>query len=110
MIDPVVLDRVVSNLVINALRHGAPPVVVSVRRIDRHLRISVADEGPGVPEDFRGQLFDQFTRGGATAGSGLGLAIARSYALAHGGDLLYHPRAPAGARFELVLPQPTAVR
>ena len=64
------------------------------------------DEGPGVPEDFRGQLFDQFTRGGSTAGSGLGLAIARSYALAHGGDLLYHPGAPAGARFELVLPQP----
>jgi K+-sensing histidine kinase KdpD len=105
-IDPVVLDRVVSNLVINALRHGAPPVVVSARQTDRHLRISVADEGPGVPESFRTQLFEQFTRGGSTGGSGLGLAIARSYALAHGGDLLYHPGTPTGARFELVLPQP----
>jgi signal transduction histidine kinase len=105
-IDPVVLDRVVSNLVVNAFRHGAPPVVVSARQTDRHLRISVADEGPGVPESFRTQLFEQFTRGGATGGSGLGLAIARSYAVAHGGDLLYEPRSPAGSRFELVLPQP----
>jgi len=105
-IDPMVLDRVVSNLVINALRHGEPPVVVSARRADRHLRISVADEGPGVPESLRAELFEQFTRGGATGGSGLGLAIARSYAVAHGGDLLYHPGTPAGARFELVLPQP----
>jgi signal transduction histidine kinase len=105
-IDPVVLDRVVSNLVINALRHGAPPVVVTARQTDRHLRISVADEGPGVPDSLRTQLFEQFTRGSTTGGSGLGLAIARSYALAHGGDLLYHPGRPAGARFELVLPQP----
>jgi K+-sensing histidine kinase KdpD len=107
-IDPVVLDRVVSNLVINALRHGAPPVVVAARQTDRHLRISVADEGPGVSESFRTQLFEQFSRGGSTGGSGLGLAIARSYALAHGGDLLYHPGTPVGARFELVLPQPAA--
>jgi signal transduction histidine kinase len=105
-LDPVVLDRVVSNLVVNALRHGRPPVTVSARQTDRHLRISVADEGPGVPESFRAHLFDQFARGGATGGSGLGLAIARSYALAHGGDLLYHPGTPLGARFELVLPQP----
>jgi signal transduction histidine kinase len=110
VIDPVVLDRVVSNLVINALRHGAPPVVVSARQTDRHLRISVDDEGPGVPEGFRAQLFEQFTRGTPTGGSGLGLAIARSYAVAHGGDLLYHPRTPAGARFELVLPQSDAAR
>jgi len=107
-IDPVVLDRVVSNLVINALRHGAPPVVVTARQTDRHLRISVADEGPGIAESFRTQLFEQFSRGGATGGSGLGLAIARSYALAHGGDLLYHPGTPVGARFELVLPQPAS--
>jgi signal transduction histidine kinase len=105
-VDPVVLDRVVSNLVINALRHGAPPVVVSARQADRHLRISVADEGPGVPEALRGQLFEQFARGEATGGSGLGLAIARSYAVAHGGDLVYHQGTPTGARFELVLPQP----
>src|ERR687885_818546 len=107
-IDPVVLDRVVSNLVINALRHGAPPVVVAARQIDRHLRISVADEGPGVPESLRTQLFEQFTRGGTTGGSGLGLAIARSYAVAHGGDLLYRPGKATRACFELVLPQPAS--
>jgi two-component system sensor histidine kinase MtrB len=112
VVDPVVLDRVVTNLVMNAFRHGAPPVVVSARQVDRHLRISVDDDGPGVPEEFRGRLFEQFTRGGGSTGpgSGLGLAIARSYALAHGGDLLYQPRSPAGSRFELVLPQSTAGR
>ena len=110
-VDPVVLDRVVTNLVINAFRHGAPPVVVSARRVDRHLRIFVDDDGPGVPEELRSQLFEHFTRGGSTGpGSGLGLAIARSYALAHGGDLLYHPRSPAGSRFELVLPQSPPAR
>jgi signal transduction histidine kinase len=111
-VDPVVLDRVVTNLVINAFHHGAPPVVVSARRVDRHLRIYVEDAGPGVPEELRAQLFEHFTRGGGSTGtgSGLGLAIARSYALAHGGDLIYHPRSPAGSRFELVLPQSTAAR
>src|SRR5438105_5944199 len=56
-IDPVVLERVLTNLLINALRHGAPPIVVSARRADRHLRIAVDDRGPGVPEDFRALLF-----------------------------------------------------
>ena len=56
-------------------------------------------------ESLRSTLFERFTRGGER-GSGLGLAIARAYAQAHGGDLLYVPEEGAGARFELVLPQP----
>jgi signal transduction histidine kinase len=102
--DPLVLDRVVSNLLVNALRYGAPPVVIAADRRDRHLRIAVEDAGLGVPDELRPRLFERFARGAEADGSGLGLAIARAYARAHGGDLVYDPT-PAGARFELILPQ-----
>jgi signal transduction histidine kinase len=102
--DPLVLERVVSNLLLNAVRHGAPPIRVTAEQRDRHLRVSVEDAGGGVPEELRARLFERFARGDAGRGSGLGLAIARAYALAHGGDLIYHP-GEHGARFELILPQ-----
>ena len=102
--DRVVLERVVSNLVANAARHGAPPVVVAAEQRDRHLRIAVTDGGPGVPKSLRPRLFERFARGGDASGSGLGLAIARVYARAHGGDIVYDPQ-PEGTRFELVIPQ-----
>jgi signal transduction histidine kinase len=103
IVDPVALDRVLSNLLVNALRHGAPPVVVSADRTDRHLRVAVEDAGTGIDPEVVPRLFDRFERGEEGHGSGLGLAIARAYARAHGGDLLYDPR-DRGARFELVLP------
>jgi signal transduction histidine kinase len=104
VIDPLVLDRVVSNLLINAKRYGRPPIVVEAERQDRHLRVAVEDNGTGVPEELRPRLFERFVRGETGGGSGLGLAIARSYARAHGGDLIYAP-VGAGARFELIVPQ-----
>jgi two-component system sensor histidine kinase MtrB len=100
-----VLDRVVSNLLINALRYGEPPVVVKAEQRDRHLRIAVSDHGSGVPDALRPHLFDRFARGDDTGSAGLGLAISRSYAQAHGGDLIYAPAEGGGARFELILPQ-----
>jgi signal transduction histidine kinase len=102
--DPLVLDRVLSNLLLNAVRYGRPPITIDAERRDRHLRISVEDQGEGVPEELRERLFERFARIEGSGGTGLGLAIARSYARAHGGDLLYDPTAP-GARFELILPQ-----
>jgi two-component system, OmpR family, sensor histidine kinase MtrB len=108
IVDRGVLERVVSNLVKNALRHGASPVVVTATQNDRHLRLAVEDRGHGVPRDFVEELFERFSRSDEARarglGSGLGLAIARSYALAHGGDLVYEPLRPHGARFELVVP------
>jgi signal transduction histidine kinase len=106
-IDPTAVERVVTNLLTNALAHGAPPVTVSAEKRDRHVRIAVEDEGRGVPEDFAPHLFERFRRSDESrgkAGSGLGLAIARAYAQAHGGDLFYSPGESSGARFELVLP------
>ena len=106
--DTVAFDRIVSNLVTNALRYGSPPIVVDARQTDRHFRLSVEDRGAGVPTEFVPDLFERFTRSSdareRAAGTGLGLAIARSYAHAHRGDLVYEPAEPSGARFQLVLP------
>lgn len=102
--DPLVIDRVVSNLLINAARYGQPPIVISAEQRDRHLRVAIEDRGAGVPEELRPRLFERFSRSDTANGSGLGLAIARAYARAHGGDLLYHPLAD-GTRFELIVPQ-----
>jgi signal transduction histidine kinase len=108
-IDQTVFERVVSNLLTNALRHGDSPVLVTAARQDRHFRIAVQDCGKGVPAEFVADLFERFSRSDEARarglGSGLGLSIARSYARAHGGDLVYEEAPPHGARFELVVPQ-----
>ena len=83
-VDPVSLDRMLSNLIANALRHGEPPVTVKAAERDTHLRVSVEDRGQGVRREFVPSLFDRFTRDpggrGHAKGSGLGLAIAQAYA------------------------------
>jgi signal transduction histidine kinase len=109
LVDPIAFDRVVSNLIVNAIRYGAAPIQISAEQRDRHFRLSVEDHGRGVPPEFVPQLFERFTRSGSSRtgrpeGAGLGLAIAKSYAQAHGGDLLYEQVRPHGARFQLVLP------
>jgi signal transduction histidine kinase len=108
VVDPVALERIVANLVMNAVRYGSSPVTVRAEQTDRHLRISVEDRGSGVEESFVPQLFHRFRRSSQSRtkgeGAGLGLAIAQSYAHAHGGDLFYSRAEPSGARFELVLP------
>ena len=102
--DPLVLDRVVSNLVANASRYGKPPIRVEASQRDQFIRILVSDAGDGVPDELVPRLFDRFERGTSGQGSGLGLAIAKAYANAHGGDLLYTPN-DGGACFELILPR-----
>jgi two-component system sensor histidine kinase MtrB len=106
VIDPYAFDRIVSNLVANARRHGSPPVLVSALRKNGELWVTVEDHGPGIAADFVGSLFDRFTRGatGSSQGAGLGLSIAQTYARAHGGTLRYEPASPHGARFRVVLP------
>jgi signal transduction histidine kinase len=83
-------------------------VIVRAERTDRHFRLTVEDRGIGVAPDFVPDLFERFSRSDGSranaVGTGLGLAIARSYARAHGGDLLYEDAVPHGARFQLVLP------
>jgi two-component system sensor histidine kinase MtrB len=102
--DRLVLDRVLSNLLTNAVRYGADPITLSAEANGTQLRITVEDCGKGVAEDLRPRLFERFSRtDSANVGSGLGLAIARAYARAHGGDVVHDPAA-SGARFTLILP------
>lgn len=111
-VDVDALERIVSNLVVNACRYGAPPVRVTAEERDGALQVVVEDSGPGVPAEFVPQLFDRFARSADSAatvtGTGLGLAIARSYARAHAGEVRYRPAAPRGAAFEVTLPATTA--
>ena len=103
-LDPDAFDRIVGNLVTNALRYGAAPVRISATQVDRHFRLTVEDGGAGVKPELEGRLFERFAREPG-AGSGLGLAIAQSYAHALGGSILYEPANP-GARFRVVVPAP----
>jgi signal transduction histidine kinase len=100
--DPLALDRVLSNLLTNAVRYGRPPLRVSTRAHGDRIDVLVEDAGEGVPEQLRPHLFERFARGDEATGTGLGLAIARAYAHAQGGDLVY-VQTGGGARFALSL-------
>lgn len=112
--DARVLERVVENLVVNAIRFAAAGGEVTVDvgpAADGAHLLSVRDDGSGVPPEAIPHLFTRFFRGdparsrdgGTQDGTGLGLAIARAGAEAHGGSLTFAGNAP-GAVFELRLP------
>ncbi|WP_084965934.1 sensor histidine kinase [Thermoactinospora rubra] len=87
------LERLVSNLVDNAVRHAAATVVVRVTADGGRARLEVLDDGPGVPPEHREAVFDRFTRldearARDAGGAGLGLPIARDIAVLHGGSLV----------------------
>jgi C4-dicarboxylate-specific signal transduction histidine kinase len=102
------VEVVLRNLIANAVdavqsRPDARIEVRLTREENSHMRIIVADNGPGVPESKREEVFEPFVSGKAT-GMGLGLAMSRAIAEAHGGSL----EARTGGEFHLVLPcQPT---
>ena len=108
VVDVQAFDRILSNLLANVVRHGAPPFFVSAARTNDELSVTIEDRGSGVAEEFVGSLFERFTRGAtpSSEGAGLGLSIAQSYARAHGGTLTYAPAKPHGASFRLILPLP----
>lgn len=81
------LDRVVDELLGNALTYARSRITVTLSREGSAVRIDVADDGPGLSVDERERVFDRFARGSAAApgGSGLGLALVRESAAAAGG-------------------------
>ena len=105
-----VLERVVVNLVENAVRYARSRVTVAVGPAGGDAVLTVTDDGPGVPAADRDRVFERFTRlDGARSrdegGSGLGLAIVRELVLAHGGDVRLEDAAP-GLRAVVRLPAP----
>jgi two-component system, OmpR family, sensor kinase len=104
--DPDALERVLRNLIDNALAAIQPTgrIDVKVRRRNGYVQAHVADDGPGVPEDERQRIFERFVRlDPGKPGHGLGLAIARRIVQQHHGDLTCDPT-PNGASFTLQLP------
>ncbi|WP_084007871.1 sensor histidine kinase [Planomonospora sphaerica] len=106
--DALDLGRVVVNLVDNALRHTVSPVVVELRTEGADAVLTVADDGPGIPEADRERVFDRFTRLDSArsrdeGGAGLGLAIVRETVDAHGGAVHLEDAAP-GLRAVVRLP------
>ncbi len=111
--DPDQLARAVGNLADNAARHARSTVAFSLAEADGVAVLTVADDGPGVPEVDRERIFERFARvdgarGVDTGGTGLGLAIAREIAERHGGTLALAAdgadAALGGATFVLTLP------
>jgi signal transduction histidine kinase len=107
------LARLVANLADNAERHARTTVSFSVRREHDRIVLSVADDGPGIPEDGRERVFERFVRldtarAQRDGGAGLGLAIVREIARAHGGVVTVDDAGP-GACFLVRLPAPDDV-
>jgi two-component system, OmpR family, sensor histidine kinase ChvG len=101
------LETALGNLVENAQRYSPPDRAVRVvcEDVDRGTRVSVCDEGPGIPEARRGKVFERFyTTDAERGGTGLGLAIVDSVARAHGGRLTLETEVGAGSRFSFWLP------
>jgi len=97
------------NLLQNAQRHGAAPVVVDVERDGTWGRLVVTDRGLGVPVELVGTLFDAFSQPEvgdrrSSQGLGLGLAICAQLAASNAGTIRYAPVEPSGASFEVRLP------
>ncbi|RLU82308.1 two-component sensor histidine kinase [Streptomyces griseocarneus] len=107
------LERLLANLVDNALRHAAGRVTVGAHLAagGTEAVLEVADDGPGIPRERREQVFERFVRLDAardreSGGSGLGLAIAREIALAHGGSLVAGEAEAGGALLVARFPLP----
>ena len=105
--DPGLLERVLANLLENAIRHGGGgPVEVVARTGELDAHVKVVDHGPGVPADQREGLFQPFVRAGdgTRQGAGLGLTVARGFAEAMGGVLIADGSDGGGLTMRLRLP------
>ena len=109
--DARLVTSAISNLITNAIVHsGAKRIMVAAHASKDEVRVTVEDDGSGIPEESRPRVFDRFyrvdrSRGSETGGSGLGLAIVRGIARLHGGEVHLEPVDPSGCRFVLSFPK-----
>jgi two-component system, OmpR family, sensor histidine kinase KdpD len=107
-VDGVQVQRVLANLIENALRFSPADahVVVRITATRKEAIVRVVDQGPGVPAGELERVFEPFYRrtGDASSGAGLGLAIARGFAAANDGRVWAESRPEQGATFALALP------
>jgi signal transduction histidine kinase len=103
------LRRVIRNVSDNAARHARSQVQFTVREVDHHAEVAIADDGPGIPPSQRAAVFERFTRVDTSratglGGAGLGLSIARTIVEQHGGAIDIDDSDAGGARFVITLP------
>jgi two-component system osmolarity sensor histidine kinase EnvZ len=105
---PQAIKRSLRNLIANAGRHGAR-IEIRARRRERSVKITIDDDGPGIPPQAREDVFKPFfrldaSRNAATGGVGLGLTIARDVVRAHGGEIWLEDSPLGGLRARIKLP------
>jgi signal transduction histidine kinase len=103
--DPDKFVQVVTNLVDNAVRHGEGEVSVTTGPGPLGLRITVDDQGEGIPEALRSRVFTKFWKHGVRGGSGLGMYIVNGLVRAHGGELTILDAPGGGARIVVDWPE-----
>ena len=107
-VDPGKVERVVENLLVNAVRHTPPgtAVLVDVAAHGDGVELVVEDHGPGVPDDLKTLLFEPFRQGetSSAGGMGIGLSLVQRFAELHGGSAHVDDAAGGGARFVVTLP------
>ncbi|MCM2317325.1 MAG: ATP-binding protein, partial [Thermoanaerobaculia bacterium] len=113
--DDLLLGRVLDNLLTNALKFSPDdsPVRVRVASAGDQVTIEIEDEGPGVEESERDQIFKRFARGSAShgkSGLGLGLALVAEVVAWHRGHVSIHAGSTGGAVFRIVLPAATLMK
>ena len=109
-VDPAKVERIVENLLANAVRHtpAGTAIWVRVSPQDEGVLLVVEDEGPGVPVEYREQIFEPFRQGPGvpehSPGVGIGLALVARFAELHGGRAWMEDRPGGGASFRVWLP------
>jgi signal transduction histidine kinase len=107
-VDPALIERVLENLVSNAIKHTPPDTTIWVRAVRRRTELSliVEDNGPGVPNEIRETVFEAFKQGKPkhSPGTGVGLALVAQFAKLHGGRAWLEDRKGGGSVFHVVVP------
>ena len=109
-VDRLQIERVIGNLVINALRHTKQgEIKISAEQRDSHVAVSVSDTGSGIPTEYLPHIFDKFVQvpDAPTGGAGLGLTISKSIIEAHGGKISVQSEVGRGTTFTFTLPLAT---
>ena len=109
-VDGAKLERIVDNLVVNAAKHTPPegPIEIRVETLGQDLLLVVEDEGPGIADKYKLEVFETFNRGpnvsSMTPGAGIGLALVARFAAIHGGRTWVEDAPGGGASFHVLIP------
>ena len=108
-VDPALIERMVENLVNNAVKHTPPDTKIWVKASRRNgdVRVTVEDDGPGIPDHLKVEIFEPFKQGDVPShapGTGVGLALVAKFAKLHGGRAWVDDRRGGGAAFHVVIP------